>query len=125
MDEQTQKDVIEFNRMRQQLGALTAQMQQLQLQSDTLKTALEELKQSKEEKVYKAVGNILVLKKSKDVEKEIKENKESTDLRVKTLKKQEESSVQKLNKLRSKIESKIGSETALETSTASKKNKNK
>ncbi len=119
MDEQIQKDVMEFNAMRQQLANVAGQKQQLQFQSDTLKAALDELKDSKEEKVYKAVGNILILKKATEVKKELTESKETVDLRLKTVAKQEETLLNKLNKMRTELEAAMGQ--GPETTTKTKK----
>jgi len=105
MAENVQQDMMEFERNRQQLLGVSTQKQQMQMQSQTMKITLEELEKTKQKQVYKAVGNILILSDTAKVKNEIKEKKESADLRIKTLQKQEESLVNKLNKLKSQIES--------------------
>lgn len=99
-----QQNIVEFERNRNQLVTVSSQKQQLQLQSAALNAALEELEKTKEKKAYKAVANILVLCDVEELKKELSEQKESSDLRVKTLQKQEDSLVEKLNKLKSTIE---------------------
>jgi prefoldin beta subunit len=99
-----QQLVNDFEKSRMQLMNVSSQRQNFQVQSDVIDESLEELGKTKEKKVYKAVGNILILSDIKDVEKELKEQKETTSLRLKTMKKQEESLVEKLNKLKSEIE---------------------
>jgi len=96
--------IQEFEKSRIQLGALEQQTNSLNIQSQVLGEAIKELKESKEEKVYKAVGNILVLSDAKKVLADIEKQKETIDLRAKTLKKQEEAAIDKLNKLKSEIE---------------------
>ncbi|HLC79348.1 MAG TPA: prefoldin subunit [archaeon] len=98
------KAIGEFERSRVQLSAIENQSQSLSIQSQVLDEALKELKDSKEKKVYKAVGNILILNDVKKVEKELSEQKETVDLRLKTVKKQEDAMLDKLNKLKSEIE---------------------
>ncbi len=98
------KSIQEFERGRIQLSAIENQRQSMEIQSKALEEAITELKASKEQKVYKAAGNILILSDAKRVEKELKEQKETMDLRVKTLKKQEEAMLDKLNKLKADIE---------------------
>ena len=105
MTESIQEDVAEFERNRGQLATVASQKNQLQLQNTMLGAALEELANSKEKRVYKAVGNILILSESRKVEKELKEQKESAELRLKSLQKQEEALLDKLNKIKSRIES--------------------
>lgn len=101
-----QQSVAEFARTRDQLISISAQKQQYALQSATLQMSIDELSKTSEKKVYKAVGNILVLVDTAAAKKEVEEQKETLDLRIKTLQKQEDSSVQKLNKLKSEIEGK-------------------
>ena len=126
-NEQLQQDVLEFERSRQQLIGISSQKQQMQFQSTTMGKALEALEKTKEKKVYKAVGNILLLSDVTDVSKELKEQKEVVDLRVKTLQKQEDSTVQKLNKLRAKIEGTTagGEQAATEQQKETKQNSKK
>jgi len=105
MAEINQSKVAEFERSRAQLFNVSTQKQQLQLQSMTMKQALDELAKTKEKKVFKAVGNILIQSDTDKVKKELEEKKESVDLRLKTLQKQEASLVNRLNKLKSELES--------------------
>ena len=109
--QEIQQSIAEFERNRNQLLNVSSQKQQLQFQSAALNSALEELEKTSEKKAFKAVGNILVLCDVKDLQKELGEQKESTDLRVKTLQKQEDALVEKLNKLKSRIEGSAMPET--------------
>ena len=125
--EPKQQDLMEFERNRNNLLSISSQKQQLQFQASALKNALDELEKTSEKKVYKAVGNILIQAPVTDVKKELKDNKESTDLRIKTLQKQEDSLVSKLNKLRREIEGKpappAGEATAVSETDKSEKKK--
>ena len=105
MVEPNQAKIAEFERNRAQLLNVSAQRQQLQVQGMTIKQALEDLEKTKEKKLFKAVGNILIQTDTGKVKKELKEKKESVELRLKTVQKQEESLVNKLNKIKSEIES--------------------
>ncbi len=124
-DEATKQAIMEFERSRNQLLNVSAQKQQLQAQSAALKSALDELEKTKEKKVYKAAGNILVLKDTAEVKKETKESKESLDLRIKTLQKQEDSLVNKLNTLKKDIESKLPGAAAPEAEVTETEGKEK
>lgn len=125
--EPKQQEMMEFERNRNQLLSISSQKQQLQFQASALKNALDELEKTSEKKVYKAVGNILIQAPVTDVKKELKENKESTDLRIKTLQKQEDSLVSKLNKLRRELEGKpaVAAEEATEVLETEKSEKKK
>ncbi len=99
------KLIQDFERNRVQLSGIEAQSQSLSLQLNVLDEAIKQLKESKEEKVYKSVGPVLFLSDAKKVQKELEEQKETFDLRLKTLKKQEEILIDKMNKLKAEIES--------------------
>ena len=103
-EQELQQTAQEFERNRIQLLNTGAQKQQLQMQNSAISAALSELKETKEKKVYKAVGNILILSDVSKVQKELSEQNESTELRIKTLQKQEDALIDKLNKLKAKIE---------------------
>jgi len=105
MNEEEQRALImDFERNRQMLGNISQQKQQYAMQSELINASLEELGKTKEKTVLKVVGNILITKDVKEMENELKERKESVDLRLKTLEKQEESALKKLNSIRAKIE---------------------
>lgn len=100
-----QEMVQEFEKQRQSLMSVSVQKQQLQASVNGITKTLEELGKTKEDKVYKAAGNILVLRDKKDVQQELEEAKETQSLRLKTFEKQESGLVEKLNTLRTQIES--------------------
>jgi len=103
MGEEQQK-LLDFQRGREQLITVGTRKQQLQVQAAMVQSALDELKDSKQDKVYKLVGNIMIEKDAKKVEKELKEVKEQLDARIETLQKQEDSLINRLNKLKSQLE---------------------
>lgn len=96
--------VNDFERQRQMLMSVTMQKQQLQASINGLDISLKELENTKESKVFKAAGAILVSRDTKEVKKEIADQKESNELRLKTVEKQEKNLVEKLNTLKTQIE---------------------
>jgi prefoldin beta subunit len=105
MNEEEQRTMIlEFERNRQMLMGISQQKQQVAMQLEMINASLEEIAKTKEKTVYKVVGNVLFQKDTKEMEKELKEKKESFDLRMKTVEKQEELLVKKLNSIKTKIE---------------------
>lgn len=93
----TDENTSNVNKYRQQLMFLSNQKQQVQFQINVLDGTLKELEKTSEKKVYKGVGNIFILKDKDDVIKETKDLKETMDLRLKTLQKQEEDILKKIN----------------------------
>jgi prefoldin beta subunit len=102
--EEIQKSLMEFERSRGQLMQVSQQKQQMQFQLSVVKKTLEELNTTEEKKVYQAIGNIMILKDVKAVKKDLQEQKETLDVRVKTVQKQEDALIDKLNKLKADIE---------------------
>lgn len=96
--------VNEFEKQRQTLMSVSMQKQQMQANINGLDISLKELENTKESKVFKAAGAILVSRDTKEVKKELAEQKENTELRMKTLDKQEKNLVEKLNTLKTQIE---------------------
>jgi len=82
------------------------QRQQIELRLREVDEALEELEKIDEKTpLYKSVGALLIKTKGKnDVQKDLKSDKESLELRKTTLEKQESRSREKLNELQSKVQ---------------------
>ena len=99
MNKEMKDNAGAVNAYRQQLMFITNQKQQMQFQSNILDSTIKELETTKEKKVYKGTGNIFISKNVEDVLKETKETKETIALRIKTLEKQENELVKKLNEL--------------------------
>ena len=121
MNEEDQRAlVMDFERNRQLLGTISSQKQQLSVQNEVIMASLEELKGTKEKTVLKVVGNILVPKSVADMKKELEEQKETTGLKLKTVEKQEETIIKKLNSIKAKVE---GAQEGAEKKETKKKTK--
>ena len=105
-EEEKREMMMDFERNRQMLASLSGQKQQFQIQVEVIKASLEELKDTKEKSVFKIIGNILISKPVAEMTKELKEQQEMFELRLKTVEKQEETIIKKLNSIKSKIEGK-------------------
>lgn len=103
-DEEKRELLMEFERNRQMLQNISSQKQQITMQIEMIKASLEELENTKEKTVMKIIGNILVSKPVSDMKKELSEQQESFELRNKTLTKQEETLINKLNSIKAKVE---------------------
>lgn len=88
----------------QQLQGIMSQKQNYMLQMHELETALEHLAGVKDQKVYKAVGPIIIETGKSDVVKELEESKEDADLRIKTLESQEEKMKKKMKETQKKFQ---------------------
>ena len=100
---QAQHMIVQLQQYQQQMQSLIAQRQQLELQIAELSSAIDALKDVKGEEVFKIVGPIMVKSGKSDVEKDLKELKENTEIRIKTIQKQEERVKEKMKELTEKI----------------------
>jgi len=104
LNPETQQMLIELQTFQQQMQTVLLQKESLNIQSMELDKALEELKKATTEDVYKAVGPILVKSTKKDLEIELVEKKETIELRLKSLQKQEDRIKEKLKDVQGKFE---------------------
>jgi prefoldin beta subunit len=104
---QIQDQINRLQQLRSQIQMISQQRQQVELRLREIDEALEELKKTEgKAPIYKSIGAILVKTKGKsEVEKELKSNKESLELRKTTLEKQESRSIEKLNEIQTKVQS--------------------
>ncbi|MBN2065321.1 MAG: prefoldin subunit beta [Candidatus Thermoplasmatota archaeon] len=106
MSPQLRDQITRLQQLRMQLQTLTQQRQQVEMRLKEVAEATQELeKTDAKTPVYKSVGSLLIKTKGKsEVTKELKENKESLELRKTTLEKQEGRTKEKLNELQSKVQ---------------------
>lgn len=104
-EQETQKKISQLQLMEQNLQALLGQRQQFQQKVVEINSALEELK--KTDKSYKIIGNIMVLKDSKELDKELSQKKEILEIRIKNVEKQEDQIRTKAKKLQEEVLSKM------------------
>jgi len=100
--------VEQFQSYQQQYQAIIIQKEQLKLQELEIDNALEELEATKEEKVYKISGPIMIKKDREDLKKELEERKENIELRLKTLSTAESKIVSKLKEMEADIRKLMG-----------------
>ena len=102
---QLRHQLAQFQQVQQQAQVLLGQRQQLELLLRETERALEELGKLPEDAVvYKSVGTILVKSEREQLQKDLTEQKETLDLRVKTLGRQEERAIQRLREMREKLD---------------------
>jgi prefoldin beta subunit len=98
------EQLARYDQTQQNLQAVLAQKQQVELELGEAEKALEELKKASDaEAVYKFAGNLLVKVKKEDVMKELNEKKELASTRKMVLAKQETRFRESLNDLQTKI----------------------
>lgn len=109
MSPQLQDQITRLQQLRSQLQMIMQQRQQIELRLREVDEALEELEKIDEKTpLYKSVGALLIKTPGKkEVQKDLKSDKESLELRKTTLEKQEGRSREKLNELQSKVQNSL------------------
>ena len=87
-----------------QLQMLMVQKQNLVIQSKEIEKALEEVRKSDNEDVYKSVGPILVRSKKDDLVKDLEEGMEEAQLKIKALETQEKRLKEKIKSFQEKFQ---------------------
>lgn len=103
LTDQQKEMVIQFQTYQQQLQSILIQKESLKLQDLEMDRALEELNKTQQQAAYKITGNIMVSKPVEELKKEVEENKEAIDIRIKSLEKAEEKTNTKLKELQEKL----------------------
>jgi len=107
-----QQLLVQMQAFQQQYQGIAVQKEAMSLQKLEFEKALEELGKAKDNgDVYKAVGPVLVKSTKSVLTKELGERKETIDLRLKALDKQEEKLKEKLQEIQGKLEAMFKGQT--------------
>ena len=101
---EAQQVLMELQTFQQQMQTVLIQKESLNIQNMEIEKALEELSKIEHDDVYKAVGPILIKSTKNELSKELKERKETIELRLKSLQKQENRLREKLKEYQEKFE---------------------
>jgi prefoldin beta subunit len=112
---QIQEQIAQYQSVQQQIQVTTAQKLQIQAKVKELEMGLKELDKSEGKKIYKSIGMLLVEVDDKGaLKKELEELKESYDLRVKTLERQEKRLSEQFQVLHEQLSKAFGAPAASE-----------
>lgn len=105
-----QNMIAQFQQLQQQLQAVLTQKLQMEAQLKEIERTLEELgKVPDETPIYKNVGSLLIKAPDKGgVVKELEESKETLEIRVKTLDRQEKQMRERYQNLQEQISQALG-----------------
>jgi prefoldin beta subunit len=101
--DQLKDRLAQFQSVQNQLQIILAQKQQLMLASVDAESALSELEKSKEGKVYKMAGTLIIESNRADSKKDLSEAKETAEARIKVLEKQETKLRERFEEMRGEI----------------------
>ncbi|MBC7081698.1 MAG: prefoldin subunit beta [Thermoplasmatales archaeon] len=102
---QVQNQLRQLQQLQQQIELLIQQKLQVEIRLRDTEDALEELNKLEENAdVYKGVGNLIIKSEKSKLIKELQEEKESLEIRKKTMEAQENRLRERINDLQSKIQ---------------------
>lgn len=107
--QEIQHQLAQLQQTQAQAQAMAQQKVQMEAQARETAKALEELaKLEKDAEVYKSVGGLLLRSDKETLEAELTEQKETLDLRVDRLAKQDEKIQKRMKELQDNLQAKIG-----------------
>ena len=117
-DTETEAKINQLSMLEQNLQNLALQKQQFQNQNLEIESALTELEGSEE--TFKIIGNLMVKVTKDKLKNDLSSKKETTQLRIKTLEKQEDKFREKTKALQEEVLKKIKTGTQKESSWTSR-----
>ncbi len=109
MSDETNKKIEELQLLENHLQNFLVQKQAMQMESNEIENALEELKTSGDE-IYKITSGFLIKSDKKNVMKELEEKKKLVSMRIEAMEKQEKLIDKDVRKLREEINKIVGKE---------------
>ncbi len=105
-----QNQISQYQQIQQQIQVLSSQRYQLEAQSREVSKALEELNGLQQDAViYKNVGSLMIKAKDREtVLKDLTEQKETLDIRVKSIEKQEKHLRERYQSLQEELSKVLG-----------------
>jgi prefoldin beta subunit len=106
---QVQNMLAQLQQLQQQLQVVVTQKVQLENSLKETENAIQEVEKAGEDAtIFKTVGTILVKTSKEDILKELKEKKDTFEIRIKALERQEERLKERLQEMQKKIQSLLG-----------------
>lgn len=106
---QIQNQLAQLQQIQQQAQAIMQQKSQVEMVLRETDRALEELKKTGDDAVvYQAAGELLIKSKKEDILKELEEKKDSLDVRLKSLSRQEERIQARFTQLQDQLKAALG-----------------
>ncbi len=100
-EQQSQQTIQQVQMLEQSLQSYQNQRQNVQVQLVEIESALTELENTEE--AYNIIGNIMVLSDPEKLKKNLQEKKESAEIRIKSIEKQEKQIKEKMNNLQQEV----------------------
>ena len=104
LPQDVQKDIVNFQALQNQLNIIQTQLAQIDAELRSISEAISALEDSEDDFAYKAVGPILVRERKSVLLAELKDRKETLEVKKQSLAKKSKQIETKLLELKKKIE---------------------
>lgn len=105
---QVQNQLRQLQQLQQQLEITVQQKLQIEIKLRETENALEELgKMEGDEAVYKSIGNLIIKANKENLIKELKEDKEATEIRKRSIEEQEKRLKERIEELQNKLQEEL------------------
>lgn len=107
---QMQNQLAQFQQLQQQIQAVAAQRIQYEAKLREIENTIEELERTNEgATIYKSIGTLLIrADDQKKIREELDEHRETMNIRIKALQRQEESLTQRFKEIQKKLSAALG-----------------
>lgn len=99
---------MQFQQLQSQYQIIVSQLQSLKIELNETDAALSELSKTENPIVYKSIGSILIKSEKADLLEDLNKKKESIDIRIKTIEKQEDRVKKKLEEMQKNLQKALG-----------------
>jgi len=106
--ENIQQELMQFQQLQSQYQIIVSQLQSLKIEMSETDAALNELSKTENPVVYKSIGSILIKSEKPDLLEDLNKKKESIDIRIKTIEKQEDRVKKKLEEMQKNLQKALG-----------------
>ncbi|HRZ19195.1 MAG TPA: prefoldin subunit beta [Methanofastidiosum sp.] len=106
--ENIQQELMQFQQLQSQYQIIVSQLQSLKIEMSETDAALNELSKTENPVVYKSIGSILIKSEKPDLLDDLNKKKESIDIRIKTIEKQEDRVKKKLEEMQKNLQKALG-----------------
>jgi len=106
-NQELEKELVKYQNLEKQLQNALMQKHQLQLQSNEINLALDELAKTEENEVFKSIGAVMIKTTKELAIKDLNDRKKLSELRLNSLTKQETELKSQLDGLRTSLEASL------------------
>jgi len=108
LPESVKQQILQLQNLEQQKESIEIQKRHVESRLVEIENALKKIEENKDAKIYKSIGSILIEEDGEKLKKELEDEKETLEVRKRTLLKQDEKIKKRAGEIQAKIRSELG-----------------